>query len=136
MYKMASTQMSMFDFVLPSGGTLDETNRWVRLAKAIDWEEMEARYSTHFGVGGKRAMPVRLAFGTLVVREALGLSDRETVRLISESPYMQYFVGAAGFSGQLPCVPATLAKFRRRIPPEDVAAAVRLFKQFSQQKVR
>ncbi|MBQ7858779.1 MAG: transposase [Faecalibacterium sp.] len=133
-YKMASSQMSMFDFVLPYGGTLNEKNRWVRLARWIDWDRLEAEYSRHFGTTGKNAMPFRLAFGALVVHDALGISDRETVRLIAESPYMQYFVGAAGFSGQLPCAPATLAKFRRRIDPAEVEVAVQQFKKYSKEK--
>lgn len=136
MYKMAERQLSVYDYVLPFGSMLDENNRWVRLAKALDWEALEEEYSAHFGAGGKQAMPVRLAFGTLVVREALGLSDRETVRVISESPYLQYFVGAEPFSGTPPCVPATLAKFRRRISAADVRAAVALLRSFSKDKIR
>lgn len=136
MYKMAERQLSVYDYVLPFGGILDENNRWVRLAKAIDWEALEEEYSAHFGAGGKQAMPVRLAFGTLVVRDALGLSDRETVRVITESPYLQYFVGVEPFSSAPPCVPATLAKFRRRIPAADIRAAVALLRGFSKENLK
>ncbi len=36
MYDMAESQMTLYDYVQPFGGTLDENNRWVKLAKEID----------------------------------------------------------------------------------------------------
>ncbi len=131
MYKMDEHQMTVYDYVTPHEELLDQSNRWLRLARAIDWEELEQEYSAHFGVSGKRAMPVRLAFGVLVVRDALGLSDRETVRVIGESPYLQYFVGVELFDTKPCCVPATLAKFRRRIPEQRIQQAVGLLREFS-----
>ena len=134
MYKMDEHQMTVYDYVTPYEELLDQNNRWLRLAKAVDWEALEQEYSANFGVSGKRAMPVRLAFGVLVVRDALGLSDRETVRVIGESPYLQYFVGVELFDPRPCCVPATLAKFRRRIPAERIEEAVAQLRRFSKSK--
>ena len=36
-YEMAQMQLTVYDFVQPFGGVLDEENRWVHLAKKIDW---------------------------------------------------------------------------------------------------
>jgi len=40
----------------------------------------------------------RTAFGALIIKERLGLSDEETVEMISENPYLQYFM-LLGLSG-------------------------------------
>ncbi len=42
---------------------------------------------------GSVALPARVAFGTLIIKEHLGLSDRETVAQITENPYLQFFLG-------------------------------------------
>lgn len=49
---MAQMQLTVYDFVQPFGGALDEENRWVRLAKKIDWLKLEKQYAVHFGKGG------------------------------------------------------------------------------------
>ena len=42
MYKIAEElQQELKDFYLPFGGSLDEPNRWVRLAAIIRWDEIE-----------------------------------------------------------------------------------------------
>ena len=74
----------VYDFVHPFGGALNEANRWVKLAAATDWVGLEWQYAAHFHKGGAQALPVRMAFGSLVIRAALGLSDRQTVELIRE----------------------------------------------------
>ena len=71
MYDMAESQMTLYDYVQPFGGTLDENNRWVKLAKEIDWQEMERHYAGNFGRAGNQALPLRMAFGSLVIRQAL-----------------------------------------------------------------
>jgi len=43
------------------------------------------------------AKPVRMAIGSLIIKEKLGLSDIETVEMIAENPYMQYFIGLEAF---------------------------------------
>ncbi len=40
----------------------------------------------------------RIALGSLIIKEKLGLTDEETVEQISENPYLQYFLSiGAGF---------------------------------------
>jgi len=41
---------------------------------------------------------VRLAFGALLIKQRLGLTDEETVEQIRENAYMQFFLGFAGYS--------------------------------------
>jgi hypothetical protein len=45
------------------------------------------------------AKPVWLAFGALLIRQRLGLTDEENVEQIRENAYMQFFLG-------LPATPA------------------------------
>ena len=37
--------------------------------------------------------PFRIALGALIIKEKLGISDRETIEQIREKPYLQYFLG-------------------------------------------
>ncbi len=131
MYEESLNQLSIYDFVSPFDGALRPNNRWVRLAAAIDWRALEKQYAAHFASRGKRALPVRCAFGSLVIRHALGLSDRQTVQLIAESPYLQFFIGLHEFSEQLPFSARSMAAFRARIPTRRVAHAARMLETLS-----
>ncbi|WP_394960736.1 transposase [Candidatus Allofournierella merdavium] len=128
---MAQMQLTVYDFVQPFEGRLNGENRWVRLAGKIDWLKLEKQYAAHFGEGGAVALPLRMAFGSLVIRAALGLSDRQTVELIREDPYLQYFIGLSAFTDEAPFSARSMAAFRRRIPQSQVTKAVRLFKKLS-----
>ncbi len=56
-------------------------------------EELEETYAPQFNpTTGAPTKPVRLAFGTLVIKRRLGLTDEETVEQIRENTYMQYFL--------------------------------------------
>lgn len=128
---MAQMQLTVYDFVQPFEGRLSEANRWVRLAGKIDWLKLEKQYAAHFGKGGAVALPLRMALGSLIIREALGLSDRQTVELIRENPYLQYFIGLPAFTDEAPFSARSMAAFRRRIPKSQVTKAVRQFKKLS-----
>jgi hypothetical protein len=39
-----------------------------------------------------------MALGALIIKEKLGISDRETVEQIKENPYLQYFIGLGEYS--------------------------------------
>lgn len=133
MYRVEDSQLSVYDFVPPFSGSLDRNNRWVRLAEALDWPALEKAYAGNFAAGGKEALPVRLAFGSLVIRKALNLSDQQTMLLIRESPYLQYFIGLTEFQNRLPFAVRSLRTFRQRIPAEAVNRAVRLLAQIERE---
>ena len=126
MYRVDPKQMSIYDYLPPYHGELEDANRWVRLAEAIDWDAFEQAYSTHFSNGGKIAISARVALGSLVIRAAYGISDHDTVQVVRESPYLQYFLGCKTFSNEAPFSERSLRRFRRRVPPHAVRAAVRL----------
>ena len=130
MYRTSEHQLSIYDYLPPYHGELAGQNRWVRLADAIDWDAFEQEYSGHFGRAGKVALPARMAFGCLIIRAALGVTDRETVALIRESPYLQYFLGFSTFTDDVPFSPRSMERFRARIPAARVKEAVKLLRQF------
>jgi hypothetical protein len=56
-----------------------------------------------------------MALGALIIKEKLGISDRETVEQIRENPYLQYFIGQSSYSNELAFDPSLLVHFRQRI---------------------
>ena len=104
------------DFELPFEGKLSQDNRWVIMAGLVPWEEFEEEYAQNFSLEmGAPALPFRVALGSLIIKEKLGISDRETVEQIKENPYLQYFIGKTHYSSEAPYDPSLLARFRERI---------------------
>ena len=57
------------------------------MANLIPWEEFEEEYAKNFASDiGAPALPFRMALGSLIIKERLGISDRETVEQIKENP--------------------------------------------------
>ena len=133
MYRAKDSQMSVYDYIPPFHGELSHSNRWVRLAAVVDWDAFEREYSALFARGGKVAIPARVALGSLIIREACGVSDRETVALVRESPYLQYFLGLKSFADEAPFSARSMEMFRRRIPRAVVRDAVRLLRGFERE---
>ena len=112
-------QLSIEEFYVPFGGKLDPGNRWVGLADLIPWEPLENRYAPLFSAKtGAPAKPFRMAFGAVYIQQRLGVTDRETVELITESPYLQFFIGLSGFQYLRPFDPSMMVHFRKRIGPD------------------
>ena len=64
---------------------------------------------------GRPPLPFRTAFGVLVAQSILGLSDRGICRMVSESPYIQWFLGYTSFSTSHTVDPSSLVHFRERL---------------------
>jgi hypothetical protein len=109
------------EFELSNGCKLAADNRWVQLAQLIPWSEFEQEYAQNFETEmGPPAKSFRLALGALIIKEKLGVSDRETVEQIRENPYLQYFIGQLSYSNEVPFDPSLLVHFRQRISAELV----------------
>ena len=130
MYRAKEKQMSIYDYLPPYHGELRDKNRWVRLSEAIDWDRFEQGYSELFAPSGKADISARIALGCRVIQLHYGVSDREVVELVRESPYLQYFLGMETFSDTMPFSSRTVARFRARIPDKVVRPAVRLLRSF------
>jgi IS5 family transposase len=116
MYRHNQRQLEFEDFDLPFGGKLRSDNRWVRMAKFIPWEEFERGYCKSFTDSGlgPPAKSVRVALGSLLIKERLGTSDEETVEQIRENPYLQYFLGYKAYDDEQPFDPSLFVYFRKR----------------------
>ena len=117
-------QLSLGDFVFPYG-ELDQENAWVRLAAIVPWDVAEREYPKQFVDNGAPAHAARIALGACVIKQRLKCSDEWTVRHISENPYLQYFLGMKEYSGQCPFGASAMVDFRRRFPPEVIAALLK-----------
>jgi len=114
-------QLSIEEFHVPFGGTLDPENRWVLFATLMPSDEIEKAYAPQFSPTiGAPAKPARLAFGALFIKQRLGLSDEETVEQIRENAYMQFFLGFAGYSSKTPFDPSMMVHFRKRFSEENL----------------
>ena len=103
-------------FELPVAVQLSPDNRWVIMAELIPWSEFEAEYAENFSEKmGAPAKPFRMALGALIIKEKLGISDRETVEQIKENPYLQYFIGMSDYSNEAPFEASMMVHFRERI---------------------
>ena len=114
--KDKQTTPSKKDFSLSPEWNLCEDNRWVVMAELIPWSEFEEEYALCFSESmGAPAIPFRTALGALIIKEKLGISDRETVEQIKENPYLQYFIGQKTYSNKPPFDSSMMVHFRQRI---------------------
>lgn len=123
MYKHNSKQLEFEDFALPFSGGLRSDNRWIKIAKFIPWDEFELFYSKSLSGSqmGSPALSVRIAIGSLIIKERLGTSDEETVEQIRENPYLQYFLGFKEYKDEAPFHPTMFVYFRKRIGKKTLA---------------
>ena len=101
---------------------LDKTNRWVALGDLLLWTELEKEYNSRLdnqkkGAGNKLA---RMILGAMIIKHKLNLSDAETIEIIRESPYMQYFCGLHKFTDKPIFDPSLFVTIRKRISEEEL----------------
>ena len=53
--------------------------------------------------------------GSLIIKERLGIDDRETVQQIKKNPYLQYFIGLTSYQQEAPLEASMMVHFRKRI---------------------
>jgi len=123
-------QLEFPDFYLPFSGHLDPDNRWIALARLVPWELTEQIYHQELCEDfGQPIVPARTALGALLIKERLGLTDRETVAAIQENPYLQFFIGLEEFTQERPFDASLMVDFRKRFGEaglQRIAAAIAL----------
>ena len=124
-----ANQLRFEDFYLPFGGKLRSDNRWVILSKQIPWHQVEQEYSTNFSKNdtGNPAKSARIALGSLIIKERLGATDRETVLQIAENPYLQYFLGFSEYKDEDPFDHSLMTHFRKRFDKGTLSGISRHF---------
>jgi hypothetical protein len=112
----SSKQLTIAEFDWPFDTALDNNNRWVKLSHCIPWDELAESYYQGFPAErGRPAKEARLVIGAVIIKHKLCLSDVETVQQIQENPYLQYFVGLAGYQQTAPFAPSLFVEIRKRM---------------------
>ena len=85
------------DARLVIGAVIIKHNRWAN-CQCIPWDDLAAAYYRNLSAGqGRPSKDARLVIGAVIIKHKLCLSNEETVQQIRENPYLQYFVGLAGY---------------------------------------
>ena len=109
----------LIGFKMPFAAGLDAGNELVRLADMIPWGEIEEHCKDVFAEKGRKAYPVRVAVGAILLKEIRRVpGDRPLVELIRENPYAQYFLGFSEFLTKAPFDQSLMPHFRARLEPK------------------
>lgn len=109
-------QLSLAEFDWPFQIALDENNRWVKMSQCIPWDALaEGYYQGLSTTQGRPTKDARLVIGAVIIKHKLCLSDEEAVAQIQENPYLQYFVGLAGYQREAPFAPSLFVEIRKRM---------------------
>ena len=121
MYRGSEKQLKIVEFELPFEGNLSATNRWVVLSELVPWDIVEDEYFNFVSKKlGAPACSARMAFASLIIKERLDVSDRETVEMIVENPYLQYFIGLKKYVFEAPFDPSMMVTFRKRFSAKGI----------------
>lgn len=122
MYQIREKKQPALDFELPFPGDLEPDNRWAVLSEKIPWDALEQEHKDWVDVKSESGViTFRMAFGTLIIQKKLKFSDAETLELIMENIYLQYFIGLHKFIIKKPFCLSDMNYFRENISPELVS---------------
>lgn len=95
----------------------------VRLARAIAWPVLEARFGSVYSDGpGMPPLPTRLMAGLAILKHTFDLSDEALCARWVENPYFQYLCGEAFFRHDLPFERSSMTRWRQRMGEERMTA--------------
>jgi IS5 family transposase len=95
----------------------------VRLAQAIDWPVLEARFGSVYSDGpGMPPLPTRLMAGLAILKHSFDLSDEALCGRWVENPYFQYLCGEEFFRHELPFDRSSMTRWRQRMGEERITA--------------
>ena len=96
---------------------LNLENRFIVLAKKLDWKKLEEDLGCFYikKGPGQPAKPIRLMVGLLMVQHMEKLSDEGTLRFFQENVYCQAFCGYDYLQKEAPIDATSLIRFRNRI---------------------
>ena len=102
---------------------IDMRHELVRLAQAIEWPVLEARFGAVYSDGpGMPPLPTRLMAGLAILKHTFNLSDEELCARWVENPYFQYLCGEEFFRHDLPFERSSMTRWRQRMGEERIVA--------------
>lgn len=103
-------------FQTPFEQSLDVNNRWVRLAHMIPWDKLARCYYQNMDADqGTPAKDARLILGAVIIKHKENFTDEDTIEMIKENVYMQYFVGLSSFTSEKIFEPSLFVAIRKRL---------------------
>ena len=99
---------------------LDPSDALLALGQAIPWSVLEEEFAPLYSHNGRRAKPIRLMCGLLILKQLHNLSDEAVVQAWKQNPYYQVFCGEVSFQRDVPCHSTELVKFRERLGKEGI----------------
>lgn len=97
---------------------LNPNNRWIQLTKYFPWDRCVKIFTAHFSDTGRLAINPRIVIGSLIIKHKMNLSDEDTVLIISENPYMQFFLGLDEFYSEALFSPSLFVEWRKKLGNE------------------
>ena len=106
-------------FQTPFEQNLDSKNRWVQLAHRIPWDSLAPYYYQQMDSNqGTPAKDARLILGAVIIKHKENLTDEDTIEMIKENVYMQYFLGLSSFKTEKIFEPSLFVAIRKRLTPQ------------------
>jgi IS5 family transposase len=104
---------------------IDLRHPLVRLAREIDWQFLDGRFSSVCTAGdGRPPLPTRLVAGLFILKHMHNLSDEVLCARWLENPYYQFFCGELSFCHALPFDRSSLTHWRQRLGEEQLVALI------------
>lgn len=95
---------------------LNQSNRWIQLGFHLPWDSLVKIYISKFSdKHGTPSTNPRWIIGGLIIKHVLNLSDEETLQIISENPYMQFFLDCNSFNPKYLFSPTIFVDIRKRL---------------------
>lgn len=113
-------QLGIFNFKTEFESKLDPKNRWVKMAKCLEWDKFVMIYGQNLNLKmGAKGIDARVVIGALIIKHIERKDDRGTIEMIAENPYMQFFLGFDCFSSEPIFDPSLFVHIRKRLGNES-----------------
>lgn len=94
---------------------LNEQNRWIQLGFCLPWDKLVKIYSKRFSKAGAATVNPRYVIGAFIIKHLGNYTDEDTIQIISENPYMQFFLGLEDFTPEKLFSPTLFVELRKRL---------------------
>jgi IS5 family transposase len=100
---------------IPMVHFIDPGHELCRLAKKINWGDVERDFSRFYSIKGAPSVPVRIMVGLILLKQVYRYSDKNALVHWMENPYWQHFCGQVYFQHKVPFYYSDFSHFRKRI---------------------
>ncbi len=97
---------------------IDPGHELCRLAKKVNWNEVEKDFAGFYSTKGAPSVPVRIMVGLILLKQVYRYSDKSALAHWLENPYWQHFCGEVYFQHKPPFYYSDFSHFRKRIGNE------------------